>query len=27
MRQVNPIKTFAGEYIPQSYASYAKNNA
>src|SRR3954454_6771685 len=27
MREVNPIKTFVGEYIPQSYASYAKNNA
>src|SRR3954453_5028684 len=26
MRQVNPIKTFAGEYIPQSYATYAKYN-
>ena len=27
MRQVNPNKTFAGEYIPQYYAFYAKNNA
>ena len=24
MRQVNPNKTFAGEYIPQYYACYAK---
>ena len=27
MRQVNPNKTFAGEYKPQYYACYAKNNA
>lgn len=27
MRQVNPNKTFAGEYIPQYYAFYARNNA
>ena len=27
MRQVNPNKTFAGEYKPQYYASYTRNNA
>ena len=27
MCQVNPNKTFAGEYTPQYYASYTRNNA